>query len=255
MGRGQTCPHARGFRTDPNERWSFRQCCEANGSHREPWKRGLVRNLVTGSAAGRSRHIWGGSNVLPVAFDDDRYGRVVILNGGSSAGKTTLGRKLQSSLAGSWLLLGVDLFIWTLPAEMIAAPGGLLRYEGVITRGSRYMWLWRGFQMAVGALARSGVDVLLDDVMLEGSVDQRRWDDALHDVDVYWVGLRCTPETAAAREAERGDRPIGIARHQAVSVHEGMRYDQELDTGVLGVSQSVDAVARVSESLCKRRNT
>ena len=200
--------------------------------------------MIAGRAAAcRSRHTLGGSNVLRVALADDRSGRVVVLNGGSSAGKTTLGRKLQSSLAGSWLLLGIDLFIWTLPTEMIGDPDGLLRNEGVITRGSRYMSLWTGFQMAVAALARGGVDVLLDDVMLEGSVDQRRWDHALHNVDVHWVGVRCAPDTAAAREAERADRPIGIARHQAVSVHEGVRYDQELDTGVLGVTQSVNAVA------------
>jgi chloramphenicol 3-O phosphotransferase len=109
-----------------------------------------------------------------VALDDNRLGRVVMLNGGSSAGKTTLGRKLQSSLAGSWLLLGIDLFIWTLPAEMISDPDGLSRHEGVITRGLRFMSLWAGYQAAVAALARSGVDVLLDDVMLEGVADQRR---------------------------------------------------------------------------------
>jgi chloramphenicol 3-O phosphotransferase len=189
-----------------------------------------------------ANHILGGSNVRPVALDDNRPGRVVILNGGSSAGKTTLGRKLQSSLAGSWLLLGIDLFIWTLPAEMISDPDGLLRHEGVITRGRCFMSLWAGYQVAVAALARSGVDVLLDDVMLEGVADQRRWDDALHDLDVYWVGVRCAAEIAAEREAERGDRPTGIARHQAVSVHEGVRYDREVDTGVLGVPQSVNVI-------------
>jgi chloramphenicol 3-O phosphotransferase len=166
-----------------------------------------------------------------------------MLNGGSSAGKTTLGRKLQSSLAGSWLLLGIDLFIWTLPAEMISDPDGLVLREGVITRGRCYLSRWPGFQVAVAALARSGVDVLLDDVMLDGAVDQRRWGEALDDVEVCWVGVRCAPEIAAEREAERGDRPTGLARHQAMSVHEGVRYDLEVDTGVLGVAQSVNVIA------------
>ena len=54
-------------------------------------------------------------------------GRVVILNGGSSAGKTTLARALQSTLPEPWLLLGIDLMIWTLPPEMINRPDGLSR--------------------------------------------------------------------------------------------------------------------------------
>jgi chloramphenicol 3-O phosphotransferase len=52
-------------------------------------------------------------------------GRVLILNGGSSAGKTTLGRKLQSMLTGPWLLLGIDLFLWMLPAGMVSEPEGI----------------------------------------------------------------------------------------------------------------------------------
>ena len=41
----------------------------------------------------------------------EQPGRVIILNGGSSAGKTTLGRALQSAIPGPWLLLGIDLLI------------------------------------------------------------------------------------------------------------------------------------------------
>ena len=174
---------------------------------------------------------------------DNQPGRVLFLNGGSSAGKTTLGRSLQSVLSDPWLLLGIDLLIRTLPPEMINDPEGLSVREGVITRGGLFMSLYAGYQMAVAAVARSGVNVLLDDLTLDGVDDQQRWNDALHGLDVIWVGVRCAPEIAAEREAGRGSRLPGTARHQAESVHEGVRYDFEVDTGVLDLGEEMRVIA------------
>jgi chloramphenicol 3-O phosphotransferase len=182
---------------------------------------------------------------------ENQPGRVLFLNGGSSAGKTTLGRSLQSALRDPWLLLGIDLLIWTLPPEMINSPEGLSVRDGVITRGRLFMSLYAGYQMAVAALARSGVNVLLDDLTLDGVDDQHRWNDVLHGLDVIWVGVRCAPEIAAEREAERGSRLPGTARHQAESVHKGVRYDLEVDSGVLDPGEESRVIA---EWLERRRS-
>ena len=173
----------------------------------------------------------------------EQPGRVVILNGGSSAGKTTLGRALQSAMPGPWLLLGIDLLIWTLPPEMINDPDGLSVHEGVITRGHLFMPLYEGFQHAVAALACSGVDVLVDDLTLDGLVDQQRWNNALQGIDMFWVGVRCAPQIAAERESRRGTRLPGIARHQAESVHAGVHYDIEVDTVVLDLREELSVIA------------
>src|SRR6202790_3459740 len=132
-----------------------------------------------GASAGR-----GGPTVISMGRGDPQPGRILFLNGGSSAGKTTLGRSLQSVLPDPWLLLGIDLLIWTLPPEMINDPEGLSVTEGVITRGGPFMSLYAGYQKAVAALARSGVNVLLDDLTLDGGDDQHRWSDAPHAQDV-----------------------------------------------------------------------
>jgi chloramphenicol 3-O phosphotransferase len=166
-----------------------------------------------------------------------------MLNGGSSAGKTTLGRSLQSALSDDWLLLGIDLFIWTLPPRMVNHANGLSVHEGVIVRGDLFMSLYAGFQSAVATLARSGINVLIDDVALDAIADQQRWSDALEGFDVLWVGVRCAPAIAAEREARRQSRLPGIARHQAESVHVGVRYDVEVDTGVLGLREAMSRVA------------
>jgi len=177
-----------------------------------------------------------------VTVREHQPGRVIVLNGGSSAGKTTLGRRLQSAFPDTWLLLGIDLLIWTLPPEMINDANGLSVHDGVINRGDLFMSLYGGFQTAVGALARSGVNVLLDDLTLEGVADQQRWNDALQGLDVLWVGVRCAPAIAAEREVKRQTRLPGIARHQAESVHLGVRYDVEVDTGVLNPREAISVV-------------
>lgn len=45
---------------------------------------------------------------------------VVVLNGGSSAGKTSIGRCLQDVLPRPWLLLGVDDLINAAPSSLIS---------------------------------------------------------------------------------------------------------------------------------------
>lgn len=170
-------------------------------------------------------------------------GHLLALNGGSSAGKTTLARKLQSILDDPWLLLGIDLLMWTLPAELVGDERGIQIIDGEIQRGVEFMRLYTGFQRAVAGLVSSGIDVILDEVLLDGSEDQRRWDEALGDLPVCWVAVHCDPDAAAMREQERGDRPPGIARKQATSVHRGVRYDIELDTNVIGIVDSVTTLA------------
>jgi chloramphenicol 3-O phosphotransferase len=170
-------------------------------------------------------------------------GQLLALNGGSSAGKTTLARKLQSSLDGPWLLLGIDQLMWALPAEMVGDPGGIQIIDGEIQRGAEFMRLYAGYRRAIASLVSSGIDVILDEVLLDGSEDQRRWDEALGDLPVCWVAVHCDPNTTAMREQERGDRPPGIARKQAASVHCGVRYDIELDTDVMSVVDSVTMLA------------
>jgi chloramphenicol 3-O phosphotransferase len=121
-------------------------------------------------------------------------------------------------------------------------PDGLTVRNGVIGRGDEFLRIFAGFRAAVAALARSGIDLLVDDVMQEGAIDQQMWNDSLRGLDVCWVGVKCAPDIAAAREAARGDRPPGIARQHALTVHDGVRYDLEIDAGVLDIAESVELV-------------
>ena len=58
-------------------------------------------------------------------------GTLIILNGGSSAGKTTLGKAMQDAMEECYLLLGIDAFWFTLPR----ASSILIGLSRTTTRG------------------------------------------------------------------------------------------------------------------------
>ncbi|MGF1432388.1 chloramphenicol phosphotransferase CPT [Kitasatospora sp. LaBMicrA B282] len=158
--------------------------------------------------------------------------RMIILNGGSSSGKSTLARCLQAVLPDPWLTFGTDTFVDALPAALREGDGGIeVGPDGEVEVGAVFRQLEEAWIAGVAAMARSGARVIVDEVFLGGAASQARWDRALEGLPVLWVGVRCAPEVAAGRELARGDRAVGMAQRQAELVHRGVRYDLEVDTG------------------------
>ncbi|MFF8790478.1 chloramphenicol phosphotransferase CPT [Streptomyces sp. NPDC015125] len=156
---------------------------------------------------------------------------VIVLNGGSSAGTSTLARALQETLPRPWLTFGVDTFIGALPPALMTSPDGLvLAPDGTVSVGPAFRALQAGWLHGIAAMARAGTGIILDEVFLDGGAGQDRWRRALDGLAVLWVGVHCDPGTAAARELARGDRVVGMATTQAALVHRGVRYDIEVDT-------------------------
>ncbi len=83
--------------------------------------------------------------------------------------------------------------------------------------------------LSVAAIARSGINLILDEVILTPDL-RKEWVEHLSGMDVMLVGVRCDLQELERREIERGDRVIGQARGQFDIVHAGMCYDLEIDT-------------------------
>ena len=173
-------------------------------------------------------------------------GRVIILNGGSSSGKTTLGRRLQGILPGSWLLVGIDHLLWTLPPRLYGDPDGITFTNGEVSVGSTFRSLSEGYRRAVATLAAETADLVVDEVFVRGGDEQEEWRSVLGSAATLWVGVRCSPEEAERRNVARGDRMHGLALAQALSVHAGVTYDVEVDTEVLTTAQAATVVARLA---------
>ncbi len=176
-------------------------------------------------------------------------GKVIFLNGASSAGKTTLGRALQAKLPGTWLLLGLDTFLQLLPASFYERDSGIrFGSNGAVTRGDEFFALYRLFQRAVRLLVESGTHVIVDEVLIDGGADQATWERALSGLDAQWIAVRCDADALAQREAARGDRMRNLALWQAPRVHAGVRYGFEVDTTACAPDAAADAIVAFVQS-------
>ena len=183
-------------------------------------------------------------------------GRVIVLNGTSSAGKSTLSRALQARLDGAWLGIGIDTVVFALPKAYLDLPlwGEVFRYVPAepgshapfrIITGELGHRLVDGMHRMVASLADAGLSVIVDHVLLEpGWLPDLAT--RLRGHEVLFVGVRCPLETVVRREAERKDRTIGQAAAMFDVVHRAGGYDLEVDTSL----QSPDeAAARIVEAL------
>ena len=162
---------------------------------------------------------------------------VVILNGVGSVGKTSTARALQAVAAAPFLHVAMDAFLAMLPEALLSHPDGLIfeRVEEqgmpsvVIRTGPVLERAMRGMRHAIAAMAAQGNNLVVDVVMTEEGRD-REYRALLSGCDVRLVGLFAPLDVLEARERQRGDREIGLARWQYGRVHRGVAYDLEIDT-------------------------
>ena len=132
-------------------------------------------------------------------------GRIVLFNGPSSAGKTTLTQAVARRLTTPWLVMPVDLFhqIRTRPDAHLTDR----QWQDVFHRTRA------AYHRALVGAAACGCDVLGDHVLSESW----RLDDLLRlsvGLDVLLVHVTCDPAELRRREKARGDREPGTARTQ-----------------------------------------
>lgn len=170
---------------------------------------------------------------------------VIVLNGGSSSGKSSIATCLQRRLGGTWLTLGIDDLIRALshgPTD--ATAGGTLEFtpDGSIVVGAAFRKAEAAWYQGLGAMAGGGTGVIVDEVFLDGGRSQARLRAALEGQSVLWVGVHCQVAVAEARELRRKDRFIGLARDQAERVHLDVSYDLVVDTSATASDACASAI-------------
>jgi chloramphenicol 3-O phosphotransferase len=156
---------------------------------------------------------------------------VIVLNGGSSSGKSGISRCLQAVLPEPWLALGTDTLVEAMPVSMQESSAGItFAPEGEVVVGPAFRTLEAAWIAGIAAMVRAGARIIVDEVFIGGAASQQRWRDALDASEVLWVGVTCESAVAEAREIARGDRVSGMAASQADLVHRGVSYDLTVDT-------------------------
>lgn len=157
--------------------------------------------------------------------------QVIVLNGSSSSGKTTIARCLKAILPSPWMSLSIDDLLSALPPSLMNSDAGVAFSEhGEVTIGDGFREIASAWMAGIGAMAGAGARIIYDDVFLSGAESQARLRAQLNGLSVLWVGVHCDAEVAAGREFARGERVVGGAASQAIRVHEGVSYDLEVDT-------------------------
>lgn len=186
---------------------------------------------------------------------------IIVLNGTSSSGKTTIAKKLQAASRGYYLHLALDLFTQTLPEHFISYSDGesARDAEGLLwvteNNGQRFKEMRLGpkavkFKEALYrtsmSVASTGFDVIVDDVIIDDRVLESV--SKIMTGNAYFVGIYCAKEEAIRREEERGDRLPGMVEAQYDLVHKHGCYDLEIDTSIVSVDESVKTIQKLLAS-------
>jgi len=177
--------------------------------------------------------------------------QLILVNGPSSAGKTTLCRALQEAILDPYLVVGFDDFIFmAAPRYYRGADGGrqsetdsftALGVEMLITSppgaplsvaakfGPVFRRLLNAMAPAVRTLVDGGSAVIFDHVLHDREMYES-FCRATAGLDVFTVGVTCPLDVLEDRELARGDRVLGRARGLANIVHAFCTYDVTVDT-------------------------
>jgi chloramphenicol 3-O phosphotransferase len=183
-------------------------------------------------------------------------GKVILLVGPSCAGKSTLAKAIQALSPEPFLIQSLDGLFAATPEEWggsgrhtldgfcydWSAPpaddGSAVRRIGY----GRVGWsLLQGFHRAVAAFAGAGVNVVVDDMLLDLEV-LTDWACALEAVPTLLVNVSAPKTELLRREVERQLHPTPglVAGH--FDLHQGIAADTRIDTSRVGPPEAARAL-------------
>lgn len=169
-------------------------------------------------------------------------GTVIILNGPSGSGKSSIQREFQKAMMPDlWIKLGIDtlfdapmpditpenLSIWQSPnpirwvEQSEDAEGKNVITLHVGEQGERVAY---GMNSAIAAYAHAGCNVIVDYIAYDHAWF-RDLKEKLKDVKAYFVAIDIPLDILEQREAARGTSPAGHARSHYHTVYGDLRYD------------------------------
>jgi chloramphenicol 3-O phosphotransferase len=154
------------------------------------------------------------------------HGKIILISGTSSSGKSTLAKGLQKSLADPFLHLQLDSYI-----EMLPRTDDWEMFQRMV----------RGLNRSVAVMAEEGNNLIVDHVLIDNAWLNQLLE-LLYKNYVLFVGLHCLLEELERREQKRDARRQGFARQQFDNIHTGKIYDLKLDTSVFSAEECVERV-------------
>jgi chloramphenicol 3-O phosphotransferase len=144
-------------------------------------------------------------------------GNIILLNGVSSSGKTTIAKELAKILP-DYFHISIDDYDYVIEKMEDREKGKLIPIETDIF-----------FHRQLKNFSDYGVNLIVDNVIDNETVLQD-FKNTLNGYPVTYIAIHCPAEILKHREQDRGDRQIGQAAQQLDFVHQNIQYDLEIDT-------------------------
>jgi chloramphenicol 3-O phosphotransferase len=154
------------------------------------------------------------------------HGKIILISGTSSSGKSTLAKGLQKSLVDPFLHLQLDSYI-----EMLPRTDDWEMFQRMV----------RGLNRSVAVMTEEGNNLIVDHVLIDNAWLEQLLE-LLGERYVLFVGLHCPLDELERRESKRDTRRQGFARQQFNNIHANKIYDLKLDTSVLRAEECVEQV-------------
>jgi len=150
-------------------------------------------------------------------------GKIVFLNGVSSAGKTTLAKTLQDRSSEPFYVLANDMF-----TDDTVSPAKFIDIDMEAT----YQRVLSGMYHAVKGFSDAGINTIVDDVLLrENGYDRlKQCIELFYDYPILFVHVICPIVELRRREKEREDRYVGMGESQLEILTPQDTYDITVDT-------------------------
>lgn len=165
--------------------------------------------------------------------------QLILLNGASSAGKTTLCKKLQEVLPDPYIHLEEDRFVFnTYHDRFLDGEWGPEIFRKTML----------GYYRSLAAFLSAG-HLVLSDTGFYNTDLLHLCVNELKNEKVWLVGVHCSLEELERREQARKDRDPGLARSQYETIHQSVIYDIEVDTSLLSVEACALAIQSKMQEL------
>lgn len=170
-------------------------------------------------------------------------GKIIILNGVSSSGKTTIAKGLQNHFEEHYFWVANDSF-----CDMCSSKHWKQDWVIAINKALTAMIY------SIKAFSNIGLNVIVDQVFLSDDNQKQILEECvkvLHDYPVFFIRVDCELNELERRERERGNRRIGQAKSQLDLVHNHGEYDLSVNTSE---EELKNIISKIEEIVTKNIN-
>jgi chloramphenicol 3-O phosphotransferase len=164
-----------------------------------------------------------------------KKGMIIVLNGVSSSGKSTLAKEI-TKLLPDFFTFSIDDY------DLVIEKMEDRENQRLIPVETEYF-----YYKNVAIFSDQGVNLILDQI-LHDPLTLKNFYETLNSYPILFVGVHCPVEELKNREKSRRDRQIGHALSQLSFLHHQEIYDVEVNTYTHSMKDCANAIVNRLES-------